>query len=341
MEKIIKIFFFLISVFVSGGSIAQNLQNITDEKLLKIIQEYKSTNNDSDLNIALSDGYQNNVQALNWLETESKVHNNLLYVAGQVFLKSSLNDWKSKAEIFFQKSYQINKIYGSAHELGEMYLFGKGVQKNEKVGCEWLEKAYKINQRSFYNDQYALCLSPIINLDFRKSGYEACLVIKEVANLYDKNQILAKLLKFQAARAFALFADCLNEGTLGTKDLISAFDFYTKSSSLDNQWGAFMSGQMLENGAGTRQNNKIAMTQYIRSAELGFSYAQNYLGIVFAEGEIVPKNMIESYKWFAIATINGYGNALDNKKNAESKLNAAEKKIAEKAVQKWIEQSRK
>ena len=52
---------------------------------------------------------------------------------------------------------------------------------------------------------------------------------------------------------------------------------------------------------------------------------------------LVTKNLVEAYKWFLIATSNGYEPAKDNRKRAEAKLTKAETRSAELAAKKWLE----
>jgi TPR repeat protein len=72
-----------------------------------------------------------------------------------------------------------------------------------------------------------------------------------------------------------------------------------------------------------------------KSAELGSNVAQNSLGVINAEGRVSPKNLAEAYKWFVIASANGYENAQSNKGNAEKQLTPNEVKSIQIKAKQW------
>mgnify|MGYP001571740701 FL=1 len=64
-------------------------------------------------------------------------------------------------------------------------------------------------------------------------------------------------------------------------------------------------GAQLFSGLGVPVNPKEASMWWHKAAMAGSSTAQASLGVLYALGSVVEKNLIKSYKWLTVAAING------------------------------------
>jgi TPR repeat protein len=106
-----------------------------------------------------------------------------------------------------------------------------------------------------------------------------------------------------------------------------------------HEYSAFYYAEHLEGGLGILRDVKKSIEAYKTASSLGLNLAQNRLGVIYAEGVIVPRNLIEAYKWFLIATANGYEPAKDNRIRAESRLSRVEIRSAEGLAKQWLKEN--
>ena len=59
------------------------------------------------------------------------------------------------------------------------------------------------------------------------------------------------------------------------------------------------------NRQGISQDDKEAGKLYRLAAKLGFSQAQNNLGVMYTNGQGVPKDSVSAHMWFNVAASNG------------------------------------
>jgi TPR repeat protein len=131
----------------------------------------------------------------------------------------------------------------------------------------------------------------------------------------------------------------LAKGKTGQKNIKSAIEWLRNGMLAGNSYAAYDYAEQLEKGVGILRDPKGAVAAYNNAAALGLNLAQNRLGVIYAEGELVPKNMIEAYKWFLIATANGHEPAKDNRIRAESRLSRAEIRSAESSAKQWLKEN--
>jgi TPR repeat protein len=68
----------------------------------------------------------------------------------------------------------------------------------------------------------------------------------------------------------------------------------------------------------------------------GSSSSQCNLGVCYANGEGVAKDLEEAYFWFSLAEVNGNKTAAENRALLENELTDEQKERIKERVQKWI-----
>jgi TPR repeat protein len=338
METLTCLFRILcVSIFIFNCTIAnsQNSDTASDSKFSEMIAKYENSKDRLALNYLYVLG-ANNEKVLEWFENNLSSDLNVLYAAGQAFARSKLLPWSSKAEKTLIRSLELNPKAHTANTLGDIYL-----KKDSRKACEIFEKAYKIESNNIGNEEFAFCLMPdVTDRSFRKSDAEACEIIKiiskEYIDLFGKNE------SWEAGRVFYFHGECLssNKSDLSKiKNTREAVEWYKRGMNSGHDWSAFTYAEHLESGIGVLRDPKGALQAYNKAATLGLNVAQNRLGIIYAEGELVPKNIPEAYKWFLIATANGYEPAKDNRIRSESRLSRVEIRSAENLAKQWLKEN--
>lgn len=339
MEALVRYLNILLIALMCLGATQVQAQNekIQAHNLEKLMLNYEATKDETSLIDLLIYG-SNSEAVLVWFEKNMDTDIEVLTYAGMIFDASSLPKWNAKAEKTLLRSLKINPMLGVATRLGDIYSNGKNTSKDTAKGCEMYERAYKINPNSMTNIQYGLCLLPdASDRIFRKSNSEACKVFKAVAEGYYKFTGTNKF--WEAGLAYVFLGDCYAEGNLDQKSFKDAVEWYRRGMMAGNKFAAFKYAEQLESGVGTLRDTKGALDAYNVAATLGLSQAQNRLGIIFAEGQLTQKNLVEAYKWFLIATSNGYEPAKDNRNRAESRLSRAEVRSAEGSAKQWLKEN--
>lgn len=321
--------FFLISFGVN----AQKTENNFDEKISKSILRYETTKNKIELFQIRILG-QNNEMALNWLEKNMGDDEEVFHVAALAFSESGNPKWNSQAESMLLKSLKIRPNSYTALKLGHINL-----NSDKLKACNFFKQANDIDPTSLGNEEYGFCLMPAFNDRIhRKSDSEACAIFKIMANEYWK--LLQSYADWNIGRVYFVNANCLKKNkttTTESENLKESIEWYKRGMISGHEYSALFYAEHLESGLGVFRDTKGAIEAYKKAASLGLNEAQNRLGVIYAEGQLTQKNLAEAYKWFLIATTNGYEAAKDNRSRAEAKLTKAEIRSAELAAKKWLE----
>jgi len=83
-------------------------------------------------------------------------------------------------------------------------------------------------------------------------------------------------------------------------------------------------GLMYYEGEGVPKDSAEAVTWYRKAADQGLGEAQNNLGGMYANGEGVPKDYVEAYKWFTVAAQGGFATAEENQRNLALKMSGTQ-----------------
>lgn len=84
------------------------------------------------------------------------------------------------------------------------------------------------------------------------------------------------------------------------------------------------------------RNFSNAVKYFRQAAEAGWPAAQNALGAMLMQGEGVPRNRVEAYKWFSIASQAGHSKAQANLALVSSQMSLDQVYKAEELATQWI-----
>ena len=194
-------------------------------------------------------------------------------------------------------------------QLGRMYEFGDGVEKDKDEAVKWYKESAK---RDNAIGQWRLG------------------TMYYFGHGVDENK----------DKAFALFGESAKQGDVegqsrfgfmyelghGVKeDKAKAFKWYKKSAKQGHAIGQWRLGRMYEFGEGVEENKAEAVKWYKKSAKQGNAAAQKRLGHMYEFGYGIPINFLMAYQWYALAK--GKGD-----KDAEEALERISKKLPEEKI---------
>lgn len=84
------------------------------------------------------------------------------------------------------------------------------------------------------------------------------------------------------------------------------------------------------------ENFRMAIKYFRQAAEAGWPAAQNSYGAMLMQGEGVPKDLIESYKWFSIASQAGHSKAQGNLALVSGQMSVDQVYKGEELSSQWI-----
>ena len=114
-----------------------------------------------------------------------------------------------------------------------------------------------------------------------------------------------------------------------------AFKSYKALAAQGNPDGQRYLGMMYENGQGVPKNCLEASRWYEKAAAQGDLTAVVRLGLLFANGRGVPKNFVEAYKLFLISLDLGYANAQSLLDQLTPKMTEDQLTQARELAQEW------
>ncbi len=85
------------------------------------------------------------------------------------------------------------------------------------------------------------------------------------------------------------------------KDYARAFEWYSRASEKRHPFAVFRLGMMYEQGWQVAKDGTKAIRLFEDAAWLGSPDAQHYLGLLYFQGQLVPKNSAWSYAWLNLA----------------------------------------
>jgi TPR repeat protein len=108
---------------------------------------------------------------------------------------------------------------------------------------------------------------------------------------------------------FAIFVSACSpsaeqEDTLSNEAFLDAFNSAMESSRSRQESPGYRASMAYQNG-----DYEEAAKWFRLAAEQGGSYAQNFLGVMYRDGEGVPQNDAEAVKWFLLAAKQGHARA--------------------------------
>jgi hypothetical protein len=335
MEALKFLFGFLTASIFLFNPIFVNAQERYAHRVLEAIKNYELKKDVMQLQSIRIFGRDNEL-ALDWLEKNMDHDEDVFHIAALAFSESSLQKWNSRAEITLLKSLKLKPNQYTALKLGYIYL-----ETDKPKSCGFFKQANDIDPSGLGNEEYAFCLMSAFNdRTHRKSDTEACRIINVMASEYWK--LFENRSNWNAGRIYFINSDCLGKDKASpnfSENLKESVEWLRRGMISGHEYSAFLFAEHLENGLGVLRDAKGAFDAYTKSASLGLNIAQNRLGVIHAEGKLVSRNLIEAYKWFLIASANGYEPAKDNRTLAESRLSRAEIRSAESSAKQWLKEN--
>ena len=307
------------------------------ENAEQLIAEYEKTKDSSLLWRIYFQKDKSYDLVINWMEKSSKIFPDINYFVGMLLDDKGQTQ---KAIAYYEAAWRNGDIYG-ARRLGQIYFEGEGgIVKNKKTGCDWLKIFVDKKPNNSAATDYGICLDSNFDVipGFNQSLEQACNWYKLGALEYFKDYestLKWNIGKFQHGRAYVLYALCLDDKSYKSLDIKSSSLWLQRSAKMEHPYGLYLYGTNLIEGRGVVQSFTEGIKYLTKAAELGSNVAQNSLGVIYAEGRVSPKNLAEAYKWFVIASANGYENAQSNKGNAEKQLTPNEVKSIQIKAKQW------
>lgn len=114
-----------------------------------------------------------------------------------------------------------------------------------------------------------------------------------------------------------------------------SFQYFFRAAKLGNKLAMFNTAQNYRKGQGVERNYKEAAFWYKVLAKRGDIFAQNEYGLLYAHGQGVPLDYVEAYAWISMSAESGNKQAIKNKAQLLSILNAKDKLRAIKLAEKY------
>ena len=244
------------------------------------------------------------------------------------------DDSKSNYGNIFEKLCQLslNGDIIAQYQLGNMYDYGYGVEKDSKKAAYWYQKAaeqgYACAQDRLgtaYFIGYGVEKDELKAVEWYGKAAEQGFVDGQVnlGHMYEKgygvNKDYTKAVEWYGkaaeqgdAPAQYHLGKFYQNGNAVAKDYDKAQDWYRKAADQGNSNAQFQLGQMFENGEGVVPDKAKAAKWYTKAAEQGNAVAQNNLGKMCENGEGVTQNNTVAVYWYTKAAEQGYAPAQNN-----------------------------
>lgn len=180
-------------------------------------------------------------------------------------------------------------IPGAQAFLGEMYLFGYGIDKDHIQAVEWLVKATASGNR---RSQFNLGLAYDYGAGVSKNT-------KTAISWYEKS---AKQ-NYQPAQ-MRLAVHYLKGDAVEKSDKKAA-QWFRRAAELGNAEAQYHLGDLYDYGRGVKQDKSVAIEWYTKAAEQGYADAQTRLGFRYSKGEGVEEDEAAAIVWFLKAAKQG------------------------------------
>jgi TPR repeat protein len=243
--------------------------------------------------------------------------------------------WYKKAFTQYQKEAE-NDDDLAQFSLGDLYLYGKGVEQDYNKAFIWYKKSaeqgYDLAQRALgdlYNntnfDGYNQEKAEYWYRKAAEQGNEYAQQSLEELNSNASNEVDQEEIDYEALPIDELIELANNDDpwaqdTLGyyyengekvRKDYNKAFYWHKKAAEQGNFSGQFNLGCDYYEGKGVEQNYEEAFYWLTESAKQGYAEAQLLVGICFSEGYGVGQDQIKAAYWYKLAAEQGNEYAME------------------------------
>lgn len=192
------------------------------------------------------------------------------------------------------KWYQLSAEQGFTKaqiNLALMYQQGKGVSKNNQQMLYWMKKAADAGDP----------LGQLNMAEYTLAGIDKLLP-------KNKQQAEEWLVKAAAQRfqpAELVLAYWYEKGIAATEDAQKSQQIYLALAKQNQPQALYLLGYQAATGMYDKVNYAQAYQYFSRSAQLGFSPAQNSLGMLYLHGQGITKDVPSAIKWLTLASEQG------------------------------------
>ena len=171
------------------------------------------------------------------------------------------------------------------YNMGQLYQWGLGVDKNDTIAMSWYKKAA--------TDNYA-------NAYYRIGSYyvNGTLQPKDIAKAIEYYK---KGIEAGSGDAVYQLAWLYYDGKDIQQDYPEALRLFLKGSDMGNVKSLSMAGYMYEMGLGTEKNQTLANSLYKMAAEKGNAAAQYNMGLIYEFGKGTETDQDEALKWYMMS----------------------------------------
>ena len=249
------------------------------------------------------DGYNtikiDTVKRNEWLEKANSVNEPLaVLMYADLLLK---NDNEKQKELFktsFQEIVQLS-VNGDAFvqcNLGNMYNWGYGVEKDESQAVEWYRKAAEQGYSNAQNNLGNMYLNGKgIEQDYRKA-------VEWYRKAAEQGNAIAQInLGFMYQNGKGI-----------EQDDRKAVEWYRKAAEQGYARAQTNLGLMYYDGKCVEQDYMMAQYWYKKAAEQGYARAQYNLGLMYDKGKGAAQNYMKAVEWYRKAAEQGHSNAQNN-----------------------------
>ena len=128
-------------------------------------------------------------------------------------------------------------------------------------------------------------------------------------------------------------------GRLAGQDPTNTVFWLEKAAAQRHVAALYNLGSMYGTGRGVTRDPQVAVCYFRQAAELGDAYAQYNLARRCEEGQGTATDLVEAWKWYALAASGGIPSANDGKHALESRLTPQQLEQARRAVEEFRKQA--
>lgn len=268
----------------------------------------------------------------------------MMYAAGHGVPK----DYAKAADWLQRAAMQGDAIAQSL--LGAMYEEGLGVPKDAAKSVEWHQKSAAQN---YSLSQYQIGLLYYFGVNNVPQNFVlayAWLNLAAAQGLEEakdySNRLEQQLTPSQRAEGQRLATNWKKGDTLQvenqivtalpiTSDSNSDLDAQTKKARNGDPIAQFDLGMMYDNGDGVPKDAARAVEWWLKAAAQGYADAQHNLGLAYSTGEGVTRDRVRAYAWFNLAAAQGDMSAKDNLDKLEAQVSPAQRAEAQRISSSW------
>ncbi len=213
----------------------------------------------------------------------------------------------------------------SQYQLGNMFVFGRGVTRDTVQAMSWWRKAAEQGLTSAQLRIAAAFENGSLGLP--KDPAQAFAIYRQIANLPEGGhpgvyyamamsyaggvgaprddaqaiQWFRRAAEYGHGRSINNLGVFYESGRGVAKDFAEAMRWYRKALDQGTGTGGVNLGRMYSTGIGTTKDEVQATAWYIKAAELGDADGQFFAGLRYADGVGVTADTVEAYKWVSLA----------------------------------------